>query len=879
MKAYLLRVFMLLILLVYYFANISILSHDFVYAENFDGSVLSVKPWIANAGYTVNYLGITSEKKFDGRKTLKFDVTLHGDSQKECYYYWVIPLKVRFHGDLKFSASLWADTSAEKLLSMGFSFIYPPAQSRYNSRVSRFNRWASLSGSITEDQLLSESSFYNSAFLASSYSTGHELERFGIFIRGKGEHRLTFYLGKLELKGRTYNISDLQKYLKKQWMSYFSRSSLASESASDPGNLPSIPDLREKTLSPIGQRVLNELYEDRNKIERLYDDGRSGRALSSESMSELGRLLNNYPSKVELLKTDAAEPEEKAMFFSFPATKFNRLDGMNLPDELTRLKKLSARGTPDEYLSLTFLLQPKGELKNVKMNWSSFTSSSLKTSGRKDAGRKDAGRKDIRTSGKSLVVRNSSFKAGSFKNGASTIDASALDVSIAKVWFQAGVKSTQTNKKILTQELLVKNDSLIRVNYLDKTNYLLIRNSSGKKKYIDISSPEAALPQDAVIEDSKTLLPFSLDGKTNRQIWLTMHIPQDAKPGKYTSTFRVSSSKGTLIEFPLEIEVLPFKLDEPRIKYSLYYHGALRDWKLRPFNCMDKTPEELYIDLKDMKEHGVLYPNNYQDLKHLEENLTIRDRVGLPKDRFYSTLLDWFKGPPMTKDELGRLKKRILDFKSVVEKYGYKQLYIYGEDEARGQKLLNQRAGWQLAHELGVKIFVAGYDETFQMMGDMLDLAVIQGPLKAEQAHLYHSKGNEIYSYSNPQVGQENPEIYRRNYGLALWKAGYDGCMDYAYQKNYNSMWNDFDYPRYREETFTYPTSNGLISTVQWEGFRQGITDVRYMSTLLNRIDSLKADGKNVSALERWVGSIDTSGDLDEVREEITDKILSIKAL
>ncbi|HEX2960283.1 MAG TPA: hypothetical protein VHO43_00730 [Ignavibacteriales bacterium] len=854
MKAYLVRVFVLLVLLVYYFANISILSHDFVYAENFDSSSLMVKPWISNAGFTVNYMGLTSERKFEGRRTFKFDVTLHGDREKECYYYWAIPIRVKFHGDLKYSAKVWADSSADKLLSMGFSFIYPPARSKYNSAVNLFNGWSNISGSITEEELGNEANFYNRALLASSYSQGRELERFGIFMRGKGEHRLTFYLGKLELKGRTYNISDLQKYLRKQWNNYFSKFSLASENTDDLVSLPLVPDLREKTLSPVGQKYLNELYENRSKIEQLYNDGKSGKNLSDESIAELGNLLNNYSSKVELIKTEVSDPASDAMFFSFPATKFNRLTGMNLPNDISRLKKLTGRGTADEYLSLTFLMQPKGELKNITMSWSDFIPAGENTSEKN--GKKKA-------SGKL----------------APSIDRSALDVSIAKVWFQAGVKSSETDKKILTQELLVKNDSLVRVNYEDKTNYLLVKDPSGKRKYIDISSPEVKFPDNVIIEDSKSLRPFNLDGMTNRQIWLTMHIPEGAKPGKYISVFKVSSPKGLLIEFPVEIEVLPFKLDESRVSYSLYYHGALRDWKLRPFHSMDKTPEQLYLELKDMKEHGVLYPNNYQDMKHLEENIRIRERVGLPKDRFYSTLLDWFKGPPKTEGQLDVLKKRILDFKSVIEKYGYKQLYIYGEDEARGQALLDQRPAWELAHELGVKIFVAGYSETFQMMGDILDAAVIQGTLNPEQAHLYHSKGNEIFSYSNPQVGQENPEIYRRNFGIALYKAGYNGCMDYAYQKNYNAMWNDFDYQRYREETFTYPTSDGLISTVQWEGFRQGVTDMRYLSTLLNRIDSLKAKGKNTRDLENWVNSIDTSGDLDLLREEIIQKILSIKPI
>lgn len=839
MRAYLLRVFILSIMLVYYFANISILSHDFVYAENFGNKNLPLKPWTTNAGYTVHYLGLSSEKKIEGRQTFKFDVTVHGDKDKECYYYWAIPIRVKMHGGLKYSAQVWADSAAARFLSLGFSFIYPPAISKYNSLVSKFNSWSSVAGAITEEQLGAETRSYNNSFTASSYSQGRELDRFGIFIRGRGEQRLTFYLGKLELKGRTFNISDLQKFLKKQWDYYFSKFNFAfnDNSTAEFEQLPAVPDVREKSLSPVGQRFLNELYYDRQRINRFFSEGKEAGSLSEEDLEQLQSLLKSYPSKVEMIRAEIGQPEAKAAFFAFPATKFNRLTGLNLPEGISPLKRLSARGTPGEYISLTFLLQPKRELKNVVMNWSDFASS---------------GR---------------------------TIKASSLDVSIAKVWYQAGVESTETDKKILTQELLIKNDSLVRVNYEDQTNYLLIKNKSGKKRYVDISTPTEEFPDDAIIEDSKSLLPFSLDGRTNRQIWLTMHIPEDAKPGKYTSRFRVSHSGGELWEFPIEIEVLPFKLDESRIAYSLYYHGALRDWKPRPFNCMDKTPKQLYLELKDMKEHGVLYPNNYQEIKYLEKNIQIRNRAELPRERFYSTLLDWFKGTPQSEPELSALKKRILDFRSIVEKNGYKQLYIYGIDEARGKELLDQRAGWKLAHELGVKIFVAGYYETFQAMGDLLDLAIIQGPLDKEQAHLYHSKGNEIFSYSNPQVGQENPEIYRRNYGIALWLAGYDGAMDYAYQKNYKNMWNDFDYPRYREETFTYPTSDGLISTVQWEGFRQGVNDMRYLSTLLNRIEKLKSKGRNVSALENWVNSIDPSQDLDQLREQIIEKILSLKSI
>ena len=48
-----------------------------------------------------------------------------------------------------------------------------------------------------------------------------------------------------------------------------------------------------------------------------------------------------------------------------------------------------------------------------------------------------------------------------------------------------------------------------------------------------------------------------------------------------------------------------------------------------------------------------------------------------------------------------------------------------------------------------------------------------------------HEAGLLIYNYANPQCGIEEPLTYRRNCGLLLWKTGYDGVMNYAYQATF----------------------------------------------------------------------------------------------
>ena len=63
-----------------------------------------------------------------------------------------------------------------------------------------------------------------------------------------------------------------------------------------------------------------------------------------------------------------------------------------------------------------------------------------------------------------------------------------------------------------------------------------------------------------------------------------------------------------------------------------------------------------------------------------------------------------------------------------------------------------------------------------------------------------------------------------------MWNAGYDGAMNFAYQHAYGpSIWNDFDSAstHYRDHVFAYPTTDGVIDTIEWEGWREGVDDTR----------------------------------------------------
>jgi hypothetical protein len=144
----------------------------------------------------------------------------------------------------------------------------------------------------------------------------------------------------------------------------------------------------------------------------------------------------------------------------------------------------------------------------------------------------------------------------------------------------------------------------------------------------------------------------------------------------------------------------------------------------------------------------------------------------------------------------------------------------------------------------------------------------LNGPPKPDVVSRWHRKGKRVFNYGNPQSGIEDPVIYRKNYGLGLWCAGYDGAMVFAYQHSFGHIWNDFDHPEWRDHVFAFPTTSGIVDTVPWEGFREGVDDMRYLSTLL---EMGKIPEKAIR--ESVCPQVENGTDLDRIRKQIVEKI------
>ena len=317
----------------------------------------------------------------------------------------------------------------------------------------------------------------------------------------------------------------------------------------------------------------------------------------------------------------------------------------------------------------------------------------------------------------------------------------------------------------------------------------------------------------------------------------------------------------------LKVTVLPFDLEPAPLEYALFYKGGVTSAPSPGISATYKTPAQYATEIRNMQEHGITYPTfSQKDWALWETALALRQQAGLPNDHIY--VVEWQTGNPMDPAGLITLQNGIAVVKNLSAPFGYRDIYIYGIDEAKGELLRSERAAWEATHESDAKIFASCNDDAFDIAGDLLDVAVLDGPLDPAQAAAWHSYGKRVLSYDNPQVGIENPELYRKNYGFALWNAGYDGSMDYAYQHETGTLWNDFDGVNFRDHVFAYPTSSGVIDTIQWEGWREGVDDTRYLATLI------KQEGGEDSAREIVADSLSNGDDMATIREKVIDRIL-----
>jgi len=456
------------------------------------------------------------------------------------------------------------------------------------------------------------------------------------------------------------------------------------------------------------------------------------------------------------------------------------------------------------------------------------------------------------------------------------ISADAVDVKWVKCWYQLlriipGAR--------LVPELLVNNDAVVSV------------GSSGE--------PPPMKTED--LADSASLQPLDMAAGFTKQVWLTVHVPEDTQPGQYTGKITVTADGQKPRTLELQVRVLPFTLEPPMLHYGIWVNSELREGNLYG-RLHTRTPEQLRSLLADLKAHGITHPYvhqpislvpaaghgpvlPWQEVKYdptcLRKYLEIMDELGFPKDKLFlanSMMMRYINyskrekvGDPKVKKWPPEAFMPTLDIVTgLAKEFGYGEVYFYGMDEVGGEQLEFQRTLFEMMRKANTpvpaKTFCASHKPT-----DVYDAVTCGSFPSAKDIKNYQSTGREVYIYANPSSGKEQQAYtYRRNVGLLLYKSGVNGAGWYA------------DYSEYGDIVFVYYTKTGQLDTLQWEGWREGVDDVRYLTTLHKAIKAARGEksGLPVPAVfkaQAWLRDFKITDNAQQIRQEAIAHIIALQ--
>lgn len=518
---------------------------------------------------------------------------------------------------------------------------------------------------------------------------------------------------------------------------------------------------------------------------------------------------------------EAPSTEKQAHFngliFVTPAMTNDILLPTNLPDFRYRSNEISIFAAPGEYEPATFSIYAMTELKDVTV------------------------------------------EAGVLKGVTKNIPAPAVDIRVVKCWYQGGHPNRPGDVKFLNPELLLKDDDFLRIDTEKLTNIL--------------KSPDA--PRDA-----DELQPVTIPVDTQKQFWVTVHVPEDALPGNYQGVIRIETADGGSARIKLALEVLPIILAEPMLEYMIYYGAGRLDpagvgectRNPRSEYVLLKSEEQYRAELRNLKAHGITQPMIAQDpvqnpdgsydFSLLERAMTLVQEAGFGEiPLLYLPYGRNAVGTQKTPEAIEEMLKWVEGVITLSEKHGFTDAYFYGIDEAKDEALPAERLAWQAVRDAGGKVFVSAYAGFFDVVGDLLDLDLFgTAPVVKDVADKMRALGHRMYGMRNSPVHTTStPLTTRCNYGLGNWLAGFDGSCDFSYQFAHGNIYDDSDNQNW-DYVYAYPTVNGVIDTLQWEGWREAVDDIRYLTTLLQAIEQAKAKGGGQTALcedaERWVAGL-----------------------
>ncbi len=482
--------------------------------------------------------------------------------------------------------------------------------------------------------------------------------------------------------------------------------------------------------------------------------------------------------------------------------------------------------------------------------------------------------------------------------------AEQLDLKLLKVWYQnrnAWYSYFGDTGFKLVAELLLNDEDLIQVDEARGANYARLTAPDGTVTTRWINPPREIdvryawhyrktslfAPMRPDFDDADTLQPVALNNGRFTTFFLTAHVTTNTAPGLYKGTVRLARGGTVIGEIPVALRVLPFALPAPKC-----YFDTDKDFLTASYSyiSLDMIMEENGGDLALAKRQLLEVLRNqvaHNQLTHWMRGSTDQEiRLFIDVMREAGMRTDLLLGGVRVQRsdnaaEMARSARRAARWFDQVA--GHHNVFVGYGDEPGATWLVNSRPVFAAYQKAGFKFIIAGGDSVFYKTGYLYDWHnIARWPENDQSTRLWNEVGNaHVAWYSAMHVGPENPAFNRRQYGLASYLANYSATCNYAH---HFGPYND-DSTTYRPMVFAYGVYRGVIDTIQWEGYREGIDDIRY-ATVLKRL--AKQATRSPDLATRYAGNqalqymaliSRTDGDLQAVRYEMVRRIMALREM
>jgi hypothetical protein len=402
------------------------------------------------------------------------------------------------------------------------------------------------------------------------------------------------------------------------------------------------------------------------------------------------------------------------------------------------------------------------------------------------------------------------------------IESRHIDVWLVYPWLQAG-RSGFGDKGVIVPELLLKTDTALK--FADSYD------SEGR--YVP---PDIRLHGPVVT----SIAPGGF-----KRFLINARVPVDTRPGTYTGrvVILVEGTQPLMMNVSLVVE--DFVLSEPRHDLLIYYDG-------RPeFD----TEKEGLTERRFTRELAFIRGLGYRGLRIAHHP----SRAQLVK-AFESFRRLGFEGPIVQSTFSEDAASVATSFKYAPFFYGVDEPDSHGRllDHVRRSRQIHAKGG-QVTTAITRKGAVAlanprGWNEPLDLINYDQDQPDFWDYMRALHDRTVTRPGvREVYYW---QMWVEKPDVHRLLHGFYLWKTGLDGVSPWIFGRiGSTSPYHSGDETAvepaerglfYREFFFVYPAQDGPVSTLSAEAVRQGINDLRLVTTLHEMIQRAGGLGGHV---------------------------------